>query len=202
MTCSQISGVTAAPRSRGVSRPALLAMADHVSADALVERQASLDFDDVINIQSSSLARSSKKRCRRSMARTCSARLRIITTKSRNTATLCSRSSSRAIAQIYRERYGVTEEQLALASRAVKNRAHARLNPFAQMRDDELTFDQARTVSDINLLMAPPLKVSDCSQITDGAAAWFCARNISSKKCNRAGPCDSSALRARRIICR
>jgi acetyl-CoA C-acetyltransferase len=90
----------------------------------------------------------------------------------------------------------------ARASRAVKNRAHARLNPFAQMRDDELTFDQARTVSDINLLMAPPLKVSDCSQITDGAAAWFCARNISSKKCNRAGPCDSSALRARRIICR
>jgi hypothetical protein len=43
MTCSQISGVTAAPRSRGVSRPALLAMADHVSADALVERQASLE---------------------------------------------------------------------------------------------------------------------------------------------------------------
>jgi acetyl-CoA C-acetyltransferase len=25
--------------------------------------------------------------------------------------------------------------------------------------------------SDINLLIAPPLKVSDCSQITDGAAA-------------------------------
>jgi len=46
MTCSQISGVTAAPRSRGLSRPALLAMADHVSADALVERQASLDFDE------------------------------------------------------------------------------------------------------------------------------------------------------------
>ena len=31
---------------------------------------------------------------------------------------------------------------------------------------------------------------------------WFCARNISSKKCNRAGPCGSSALRTRRIICR
>jgi acetyl-CoA acetyltransferase len=39
------------------------------------------------------------------------------------------------------------------------------------MRDDELTFDQARTASDINLLIAPPLKVSDCSQIADGAAA-------------------------------
>jgi len=33
------------------------------------------------------------------------------------------------------------------------------------MHDDELTFDQARTASDINLLIAPPLKVSDCSQI-------------------------------------
>ena len=54
---------------------------------------------------------------------------------------------------------------------AVKNRAHARLNPFARMRDDGLTFDLACTTSDINLLIAPPLKVSDCSQITDGAAA-------------------------------
>jgi hypothetical protein len=48
---------------------------------------------------------------------------------------------------------------------------HARLNPLAQMREDELTFDQARTASDINLIIGPPLKVSDCSQITDGAAA-------------------------------
>ena len=52
-----------------------------------------------------------------------------------------------------------------------KSRVHVRLNPLAQMHDDQLTFDQARTASDINLLIAPPLKVSDCSQITDGAAA-------------------------------
>jgi hypothetical protein len=84
----------------------------------------------------------------------------------------------------------------------VKNRAHARLNPLARMRDDELTFDLACTTSDIDLPIATPLKVKDRSQITDGAAAWFCARNISSKKCNRAGPCGSSALHTRRIICR
>jgi acetyl-CoA acetyltransferase len=83
-----------------------------------------------------------------------------------------------------------------------KSRAQARLNPLAQIRDDKLAFDQGRTASDINLLIAPPLKVSDCSQITDGAAAVLCARNISSKECNRAGPCGSSALRTRRIICR
>ena len=39
------------------------------------------------------------------------------------------------------------------------------------MRDDELTFDLACTTSDIDLPIATPLKVSDCSQITDGAAA-------------------------------
>ena len=37
------------------------------------------------------------------------------------------------IAQIYAERYGLTERQLARV--AVKNYAHARLNPLAQMRD-------------------------------------------------------------------
>jgi len=63
-----------------------------------------------------------------------------------------------------------------------ENRAHAWLNPLAQMRDDELTFDQARTVSDINLLIAPPLKVSDCSQITDGAAAVvLCSKHFVEK---------------------
>jgi acetyl-CoA C-acetyltransferase len=64
----------------------------------------------------------------------------------------------------------------------VKNRAHARLHPLAQRRDDELTFDQARTVSDINLLIAPALKVSDCSQITDGAAAVvLCSKHFVEK---------------------
>jgi acetyl-CoA C-acetyltransferase len=64
----------------------------------------------------------------------------------------------------------------------VKNRAHARLSPLAQMRDDELTFDQARTVSDISLLIAPPLKVSDWSQITDGAAAVvLCSKHFIEK---------------------
>jgi acetyl-CoA acetyltransferase len=73
------------------------------------------------------------------------------------------------IAQIYIEKYGATEEQLAWV--AYKNYAHARLNPLAQMRDADLTYDCASQVSDKNPSVAPPLKVSDCSQITDGAAA-------------------------------
>src|SRR5258708_37622484 len=73
------------------------------------------------------------------------------------------------IAQIYKERYGLTEEQLARV--AVKNHAHARLNPLAQMRDSTLSLKEACVESETNPRVAPPLKVSDCSQITDGGAA-------------------------------
>jgi acetyl-CoA acetyltransferase len=73
------------------------------------------------------------------------------------------------IAQIYIEKYGASEKELAWV--AYKNYAHARLNPMAQMRDADLTYDCASQVSDKNPSVAPPLKVSDCSQITDGSAA-------------------------------
>jgi acetyl-CoA C-acetyltransferase len=73
------------------------------------------------------------------------------------------------IAQAYEKRYGLTEQQLAQV--AVKNHAHARLNPLAQMRDSTLTLNEACTASEANPRFAPPLKVTDCSQITDGAAA-------------------------------
>ena len=72
------------------------------------------------------------------------------------------------IAQIYLERHGLSEKQLALV--AVKNHAQARLNPLAQMRDSTLTIDEACRVSDRNPRLAPPLKVTDCSPITDGGA--------------------------------
>jgi acetyl-CoA C-acetyltransferase len=73
------------------------------------------------------------------------------------------------IAQIYIDKYGATEADLAAV--AWKNYAHAKLNPLAQMRDADLTLDCASQVSDKNPSVAPPLKVSDCSQITDGAAS-------------------------------
>src|SRR6195256_6341757 len=73
------------------------------------------------------------------------------------------------IAQIYIEKYGASEADLAVV--AWKNYAHAKLNPLAQMRDADLTLDCASQVSDKNPSVAPPLKVSDCSQITDGAAS-------------------------------
>src|SRR5437867_7893992 len=72
------------------------------------------------------------------------------------------------IAQIYSEHHGLTDQQLALI--AVKNRAQARLNPLAQMRDCALSIKEACTESEANPRFAPPLKVTDCSQITDGGA--------------------------------
>src|SRR3954470_11589950 len=73
------------------------------------------------------------------------------------------------IADVYADRYGLTERQLALV--AAKNFAHARLNPMAQMRDRRLPLDAAATESEANPRIAGPLKITDCSQITDGAAA-------------------------------
>jgi acetyl-CoA C-acetyltransferase len=58
-----------------------------------------------------------------------------------------------------------------LARVAFKNRENARLNPQAQMRAKTLTLEAASGVSDGNPMVADPLKVSDCSPITDGAAA-------------------------------
>src|SRR6059058_4715493 len=73
------------------------------------------------------------------------------------------------IAQIYIDKYGASPDDLAAV--AYKNYAHAALNPLAQMREANLTYDCASQVSDKNPSVAPPLRVSDCSQITDGAAA-------------------------------
>src|SRR4029079_15421919 len=73
------------------------------------------------------------------------------------------------IGQIYDEAYSLSDKQLAAIS--FKNRAHARLNPLAQTRDVELTEENACLESQANPRIAPPLKLTDCSQITDGAAA-------------------------------
>ena len=43
-------------------------------------------------------------------------------------------------------------------------------NPYAQLRKD-LGFEFCRTVSDKNPLVAPPLRRTDCSLVSDGAAA-------------------------------
>jgi acetyl-CoA C-acetyltransferase len=73
------------------------------------------------------------------------------------------------VALDYRDRYGLTDAQLAAV--ATKNRQHAALNPMAQLRESPITLEQACGMGAANPMIAEPLKLSDCSQITDGAAA-------------------------------
>jgi acetyl-CoA acetyltransferase len=89
------------------------------------------------------------------------------------------------IASIYNQKYGVTEKQLALVS--VKNYAHAKRNPLAQMRDNPLTMEYATSESEKNPRFAPPLKITDCSQITDGAAAIVLCSGRALKKLGKKG---------------
>lgn len=76
------------------------------------------------------------------------------------------------IAQAYFERYG--DHSATLARIAAKNHANGVDNPWAQMRRD-LGFEFCNTVSDRNPLIAPPLRKTDCSLVSDGAAALIIA---------------------------
>ncbi|WP_251862741.1 acetyl-CoA acetyltransferase [Achromobacter sp. Marseille-Q4962] len=76
------------------------------------------------------------------------------------------------IAQAYFARHG--DQGDALARIAAKNHRNGVDNPYAQLRKD-LGFDFCRTVSDKNPYVAPPLRRTDCSLISDGAAALVLA---------------------------
>lgn len=77
------------------------------------------------------------------------------------------------IAQQYFERFG--DQSDALAAIAAKNHANGMHNPWAHMRRD-FGFDFCRQPSDKNPFVAGPLKRSDCSLVSDGAAALVIAR--------------------------
>ena len=72
------------------------------------------------------------------------------------------------IATEYGQRYGDPAD--ALAAIAAKNHHHGMANPYAHMRRD-FGFDFCRTPSEKNPFVAGPLKRSDCSLVSDGAAA-------------------------------
>lgn len=72
------------------------------------------------------------------------------------------------IATSYFETYGDQSDALALI--AAKNHKNGVANPFAQMRRD-LGFEFCRNASDKNPFVAGPLKRTDCSMVSDGAAA-------------------------------
>ncbi|MBL8906848.1 MAG: acetyl-CoA acetyltransferase [Rhizobiales bacterium] len=72
------------------------------------------------------------------------------------------------IAELYFQRHGDQSEALAMI--AAKNHKNGVANPYAQLRK-ELTVEFCNTVSDKNPLVAGPLRRTDCSLVSDGAAA-------------------------------
>ncbi|MGP2491716.1 acetyl-CoA acetyltransferase [Mesorhizobium sp. PUT5] len=72
------------------------------------------------------------------------------------------------IAQAYFQRHG--DQSDALAMIAAKNHKNGVDNPYAQMRKD-FGFDFCRQESEKNPFVAGPLKRTDCSLVSDGAAA-------------------------------
>jgi len=92
-------------------------------------------------------------------------------------------------AKAYKETYGLTDRDLAHFS--VKAYANANRNPLAHMHTVKMTLDQAATASDSNpnILQNPELhehlRVSDCSQVSDGAAAVIIASEAGLEKLGR-----------------
>lgn len=72
------------------------------------------------------------------------------------------------VATAYRER--VADPTEAMARIAEKNHRHGAANPLAHLQR-EISYEECRTVSERNPLVASPLRRSDCSPVSDGAAA-------------------------------
>ena len=76
------------------------------------------------------------------------------------------------VAKHYEKRYGASAGNLSdvLGTIAAKNHRNGVDNPYAQLRKD-LGEEFCRTVSDKNPMVADPLRRTDCSPVSDGAAA-------------------------------
>jgi len=87
------------------------------------------------------------------------------------------------IAGQYFQRYGDQSDALALI--AAKNHRNGVDNPYAQMRKD-LGFEFCRAESEKNPFVAGPLKRTDCSLVSDGAAALVIAGTETALRMRRA----------------
>ncbi len=87
------------------------------------------------------------------------------------------------IAQAYFDRHG--DQTDALAMIAAKNHRNGVNNPWAQLRKD-LGYEFCRNESERNPLVAGPLKRTDCSPVSDGAAALILADDDLARRSARA----------------
>ena len=82
------------------------------------------------------------------------------------------------IARAHMEKYGTTREQMALV--AVKNHKNGAKNPLAQF-PFEITVDSVLN----SVMVADPLRILDCSPITDGAASVILCPVEMARKMNK-----------------
>ena len=80
----------------------------------------------------------------------------------------------------YDKRYGIKDEHLAEISTI--NYANAKLNPNAQTRTWYMNYDHAMSRDEFNGTIGGRIHISDCSQVTDGAAALLVASPEYAKK--------------------
>jgi acetyl-CoA C-acetyltransferase len=73
----------------------------------------------------------------------------------------------------YDKRFGLKDEHLAAIS--ALNYANAKLNPLAQTRTWYMNEAHALAKDDYNAAVGGRIRIADCSQVTDGAAAVFVA---------------------------
>jgi acetyl-CoA C-acetyltransferase len=87
------------------------------------------------------------------------------------------------IASAYFQRHG--DQSDALATIAAKNHKNGVDNPYAQLRKD-FGYEFCRTESEKNPFVAGPLKRTDCSLVSDGAAALVLTDSTTALKMRRA----------------
>lgn len=73
----------------------------------------------------------------------------------------------------YDKRYGLDDKYLARISEI--NYRNAKNNPNAQTRDWFMDFEHANTLGKYNTVIGGRIKVTDCSQVTDGAVCLYLA---------------------------
>src|SRR6266480_4974080 len=94
------------------------------------------------------------------------------------------------IAGLYFQRWG--DQSDALAMIAAKNHKNGVGNPYAQLRKD-FGFEFCRRESEENPFVAGPLKRTDCSPVSDGAAAIVLADAETAQALGKAVAVRSSA---------
>lgn len=77
------------------------------------------------------------------------------------------------LGDVYASRYGLDDKYLARI--AAVNYGNAKRNPNAQTRDWFMSYDHACSKGQYNTAVSGRIKVTDCSQVTDGAVCLYLA---------------------------